>query len=67
MPYILQSKVQNICGKITLAIIGFIVGLVLIPMWILFCIVYLFYYLTKRLLRLCGCEDCDCCSLTAGV
>jgi len=65
-PYILQSRVENACLKILMAILGFVFGLILIPLFILACFLYFLYYVTVRAFGLCGCEDsCDsCCSIT---
>ena len=63
MPYILQSKVKNTCCKIVLIFFGILLGLIMIPLFILTCLIYGIYYGGATLLRLCGCEDCDCCTL----
>ena len=64
LPYVFQAKVKSTCLKILLVILGFILGLILIPIFIVACVLYFLYFMTARALRLCGCEDCDCCSLT---
>ena len=68
VPYILMSKVDSACGKIMLAIIGFILGLIMIPFFIVACLLYFIYFINVRSLRLCGFEDCNCCSIgTTGI
>ena len=68
VPYILQSKVNSACVKIILITVGIILGLILIPFFILACILYFVYFIAVRALRLCGCENCDCCSFeNAGI
>ena len=65
VPYILQSKANSTCVKILLIFCGILLGLIMIPLFITSCLIYFIYFIAVRSLALCGCEDCDCCSLNA--
>lgn len=66
VPYILQSRVDNCCLKFILVVLGLVQGLIMIPFFILACILYFIYYMAVKALSMCGCDDCcdACCSVT---
>ena len=64
MTYILQSKGNSCAGKFILALFGFILGLILIPFFVVAAVVYTITIIFLELLSCCGCEPQECCSLT---
>ena len=63
-PIILQSKFRSVFVKIIMVLVGIFIGCLMVPLFMIACLVYLLYFVGYRSLRVCGCEDCDCCSLT---
>ena len=61
VPYILVARQRGTCAKITFAILGFILGLVLIPIWAVACVLYTLFLIARRALALCGCDSCALC------
>mmetsp|Transcript_9243 Transcript_9243/g.10899 ORF Transcript_9243/g.10899 Transcript_9243/m.10899 type:complete len:88 (+) Transcript_9243:963-1226(+) len=66
MPYLLQRKAESTGAKIALILVGILLGLMLIPLFIVAAVLWTLFALVMELLDLCGCAECDCFSFTAG-
>ena len=65
-PYIMQRRGESNCAKIGLAFLGFLLGLLVTPLFIAAGTLWTIFWLIMELLDLCGCNDCDCFSMNPG-
>ena len=64
-PYILVHKVRNPCLKVLMALLGLILGLMLIPFFVIAAIFYAMALIAVSLADCCA-FSCDCFSLNGG-
>lgn len=65
-PYIMQRRGESSCAKIGLAFLGFLLGLLVTPLFIAAGTLWTIFWFIMELLDLCGCTDCDCFSMNPG-
>ena len=62
-PYILVGRRRSTAGKVLMLPVGVVLGALLTPFFIVVAVLYTLCFLVLKALELCGCDDCECCSL----
>ena len=62
-PYILVTRRRSTAGKVLMLPLGVVLGALLTPFFIVLAVLYTLCFLVLKALELCGCDDCECCSL----
>ena len=65
-PYVLAGRQSTVGKKVLMVVLGFILGLLFTPFFIVFAVLYTLGWLIYEALNLCGCATCDCFSVGAG-